>query len=310
MPLDVNILREGVRAWAGCCSSSESEGLLSGIKKENPSISRPHLEYSRILSWRLFDSRDPNLIISIYNLLDKNSDIAFPLEAFADVLRYEIKSLDDVKRFFTLARRLIPNTSNFNSGEYTTIGSFNNYDIKLHRLEFDFGVGIICTSLVLGNNKIAQISFYPSNPLIVFEIKGGRKTDSFNPGAAIDSFTRRFNINPFQFLLLQLIKSAHENNADIKMLPQVSGWRNYGMTDNEIARGTRRHQSIGEFFNASQADPINNLNGDPLTYKYYVFNRSLQRTILTNLTTSVANQKPGTECLLRSNLKPSLTSSV
>lgn len=92
--------------------------------------------------------------------------------------------------------------------DFAAIG---DYRVKMYQHPCSYGAGLICLGLFLNDIHLAQVSFFPASPLIVFEIKGIKREENI-PLKEFQSawcrFTSETGIQPVSALVLTTFCAA------------------------------------------------------------------------------------------------------
>lgn len=202
-------------------------------------LDAPNLELARIWCWqKLRTSYNADTVIKLYNFIQESWEDELSLWPVA--FRY-CSTIEEIISQHELTKTLLGNNlSSYVKWEKIIINKIDDYEIKIHKHDCEFGSGLICLSLFRDNRHIYQIWFYPSSPFRIYEIKWWKPSsdNSINKKRKSDlhRFNDKYDFSPASFLVTECLKIAKKMDLEVNLITQASLWRNYDLVRNPEKR--------------------------------------------------------------------------
>ncbi len=191
------------------------------------------LELARIWCWQNFDTSGytAQSVLELYEFIQETFVDGLPLGPTP--FRF-CKTLEEVKAQHHRTKEILgENLEAFSRGEIVEINKIGDYEIKMHPYDCEFGRGLICLSMWRQERKMFQVSFYPSNPIKVYEVKGSQPSDDEKENTKRKRDTHRFRskykLAPSSALVVECMKIAQGLGIEVDVAGHASTWRNYGI---------------------------------------------------------------------------------
>jgi len=237
------------------------------IAEKFPDVDISDLEFSRRWCRMVgLEDRKSEDVLAVYEIIQQNSDIDLGSAAF----RYS-RSIDAIQNQIQLYRNITGNhLKELQLGKVIDVSSIDDYTIGMHLHECDFGAGLICYSISdKHDNRLSQISFYPSSPMVLYEIKGvaSKPNKEKQVKKSVHRFASKYGISTLSGLTIEFLKKAYELNEDVRISSGVQMWRNHGMTGEQKDRANNLHQTVAGDLG------INQYGRDDQSSFFYFLNR-------------------------------------
>ena len=130
-----------------------------------------HLESARNWCYQINpENYTAEAILELYQFIQESWGDGLSLGPTA--FRY-CRTIEEIKAQHARTKEILGgNLEAFVKGEKIYLEKIGDYEIKIHEYGSDFGSGLICLSMHRQDREVARSSFYPANPLKVYEIKG------------------------------------------------------------------------------------------------------------------------------------------
>jgi hypothetical protein len=198
------------------------------------------LELARIWCWQNLglDNYTADSILELYQFIQESWQDKLPLGPTA--FRY-CKTAEEIKAQHLRTKEILGNNLEaFSKGEKIDFERIGDYEIKMHRHNCEFGSGLICLSIWKQNRKVFQVSFYPSAPFKVYEIKGSKPADDAREDRKrkrdYHRFSSKYKLAPSSALIIECLKIAKGMGIEVDVAGWVSTWHNYGIAQNRKQR--------------------------------------------------------------------------
>ncbi|MFA5359131.1 MAG: hypothetical protein WC310_04940 [Patescibacteria group bacterium] len=237
-------LEERLRQWISNTDPEEAKKILEDFGREYPEISIKDLEICRIWAWQRLglEQYTPEIILQLYEIIQDNPDIALGPTSF----RF-CDSIEKILHQIDLTKKILgDNSEKFYQGEPTTIEIIDDYEIKIHSHDCPYGIGLICFSMWNDDNKLFQISFYPSSPIVLYEMKGAaspkNEKEARDRKRVVHKFESKYGLSILGKLTATFLKTADTYDEEARVISGLSLWRNFGVSDKKIEQIDRLHQ--------------------------------------------------------------------
>lgn len=196
------------------------------------------------------DNYTVNSVLKLYQFIQKSKRDRLPLGPTSFTY---CKTMEEIEAQHKRTKEILgDNVEAFTKGEKIHLEKIGDYEIKMHRHDCEFGTGLMCVSMWREEREVFQVSFYPSNPIKIFEIKGSKpaddeKEDRKRKGDS-HRFSSKYNLSPSSALVIECMKIAQHVGIDVDVAGRASTWRNY-----DIARDkTKRAQADSVYWKVRQ----------------------------------------------------------